>query len=214
MNPDIKIAVIGGTGKSGQYVVRQLIEQGYNFNILVRNPEHFTINSPSANIVPGNVADPIAIDRLLKGCSAVISTLGLGIPPSEPDIFIKATANILAAMKKHGIQRYIVTTGLNVNAPGDEKSPKTQMATDWMYANYPESTKAKQQEFEILQQSDADWTMVRLPLIALTDDRPEIAISLTDCPGDGISAASLANFLIKQLHDTHYLKAAPFIANE
>ena len=214
MKTDIKIAVIGGTGKSGQYVVRQLIKLGYSFNMLVRNPEHLTLDNPLAYVVVGNVADPVAMDRLFEGCNAVISTLGLGIPPSAPDIFITAAHNVIAAMKKHGINRYIVTTGLNVNAPGDKKSPETQMATDWMYANYPESTKAKQQEFEMLLQSNLDWTMVRLPLIALTDHQPEIRIALHDCPGDGISATSLAHFLVGQLDDRQYLKAAPFIADK
>jgi putative NADH-flavin reductase len=214
MESNKKIAVIGGTGKSGQYVVRELIKRGYPFKVLVRNPEHFTLKDPLAEVVIGNVLDADIVHKLLQGCSAVVSTLGLGIPPSEPDIFTKATANILAAMNELGIRRYIVSTGLNVSTPSDHKGPKTQMATDWMYANYPISTKNKQEEFEMLTESDVDWTMVRLPMIALTDDRPEITVSLKDCPGDGISASSLAGFLVDKLQGKHYIRRAPFIANK
>ncbi len=214
MKTNIKIAVIGGTGKSGQYVVKELVQRGYPFKVLVRNPGHFTLKDPLVEVVIGNVLDADTVHKLLQGCSAVVSTLGLGIPPGEPDIFTKATANILTAMNELGIRRYIVTTGLNVTTASDHKGPKTQMATDWMYANYPVSTKNKQEEFGMLAESEVDWTMVRLPMIALTDDRPEIRVSLEDCPGDGISASSLAGCIVDQLQETNYIRRAPFIANK
>ncbi len=46
--------------------------------------------------------------------------------------------------------RYILITGLNVDAPLDKKSAKTKMATDWMKANYSPTTLDKQVEFETL----------------------------------------------------------------
>lgn len=214
MNTYMKIAVIGGTGKSGRYLVNQLLMQDYQLQMLVRNPEHFTFTSPNIIVINGDVTDISAVTKTLKGCSAVISTLGLGIPPSSPDIFTKATTNILTAMAKTGINRYIVTTGLNVNMPHDNKGITTQMATDWMYDNYPASTQNKQEEYELLTQSPVAWTMLRLPMIQLTDENPEIAVNLKDCPGDAISATALARFLVSQLEDTQYLRKAPFIANK
>ena len=214
MEQNIKIAVIGGIGKSGKYLVKQLLEQGFHFNILVRNPEKFKVQSPQAEIIHGNVNDPAAVHALLEGCSAVISTLGLGIPASEKNIFTTGTGNILEAMKAHGIRRYLVTTGLNVDAPADRKSPQTVFATDWMKQNYPVTTADKQEEYAMLAASDADWTLVRLPMIKETDESGEIAVSLEDCPGDQISATSLARFLISQLADHEYVKRSPFIANK
>ena len=88
------------------------------------------------------------------------------------------------------------------------------MATDWMYAHYPVSTTDKQKEYEILVAAKAAWTMVRLPMITLTDEVREISISTEDCPGEAINAASLAAFLITQLDDGVYIHEAPFIANK
>lgn len=117
-----KPAIIGGTGKSGQYLVKSLAGKAIRFNMLVRNPEHLPTKYPQAEIVYGNVLKPEAIDLLLEGCDVVISTLGLGVPPSQPDLFSHATANLLEAMAAHGIKRYIAVTGLNVDAPSDRKS--------------------------------------------------------------------------------------------
>jgi hypothetical protein len=82
-----------------------------------------------------------------------------------------------------------------------------------MYDNFPVTTADKQLEYETLLKSNVGWTLVRLPLIEQTDEREEIKTSLEDCPGDKISAASLAHFLIEQLTDDRFIRKAPFIAN-
>lgn len=213
MKQDIKIAVIGGTGKSGQYLVRELINQGFTFKLLVRNPKNFQSDYPNVEVFIGDASDYDSIAKLVEGCHAIISTLGLGIPPSEPTLFSKATTNILQAMQECNVQRYIVTTGLNVNTPQDQKGPKATFATHWMYENFPVSTANKQLEYDLLTQSAVDWTLVRLPQIELVDEKPEITVSLEDCPGDKISATSLACFLIEQLNDQEFVKKSPFIVN-
>jgi putative NADH-flavin reductase len=214
MKHPIKIAVIGGTGKSGSYLVKALTSQGFPVRLLVRNPAKFQHDYSQVQIIQGNVNDYAKVRELLEGCDAVISTLGLGIPASEPSIFTTSTTHVLEAMAKTGVSRYLVTTGLNVNSPFDKKGVKSQMATDWMKANYPVSTQNKQEEFAILSKSTVDWTLVRLPMIEQTDEVSEIDISLEDCPGDKISATNLANFLIEQLTETTYIRKAPFIADK
>lgn len=213
MNREIKIAVIGGTGKSGKYLVKQLIEQGFQLKILIRNPDNFQIKNSLVEVIKGDVINYSSISTLIEGCQAVISTLGLGIPASDPTIFSQATSNVIKVMNEQNVHRYIVTTGLNVDTPLDKKSPKTLFATDWMRKNFPISTANKQSEFDILSNSKVDWTLVRLPLIEQTDQKGEIIVSLEDCPGDKVSATDLANFLIEQLFTDSFVRKSPFIAS-
>lgn len=208
-----KIAVIGGTGKSGKYLVKQLLEQGIQFKMLLRNPDNFKVKNPLIEVIEGNVNDYESVRSLIDGCQAVISCLGLGVPPSETSIFSKATKNIVRAMNEFGLGRYIVIAGLNVDTPFDNKGVKTKSGTAWMYENYPLTTTDQQTAYQILLDSAIDWTLVRLPLIEQTDDRREINISIEDCPGDNISATDLAHFLIGQLTDDQYIQKSPFIAN-
>lgn len=213
MKHKLIIAVIGGTGKSGKYLVKELIKQGFQLKILLRNPDNFQINSPLVEVVQGNVTNYSSVLALVKGCQAVISTLGLGIPTSEPTIFSQATTNVIQAMNEYNILRYIVTTGINVDTPYDKKSSKTAFATDWMRKSYPISTANKQAEFDILSNSNVDWTLVRLPLIEQTDDSGQISVNLEDCLGDKISATDLAHFLIEQLSTDTFVKKSPFLAS-
>jgi putative NADH-flavin reductase len=206
-----KVAVIGGAGKSGKYLVKQLISQGIYFKILLRNPGNFPINSPLVEVVKGDARDYSSVSSLISGCQAVISTLGQ--PKGESSIFSHATGNVIQSMNEFDVKRYVLTTGLNVDTPFDNKSPKTKFATEWMKTNYPETTSDKQEEYNILSQSKVDWTLVRLPLIEQTDLRNEISVNLEDCPGDKISATDLAEFLIGQLSDETFIRKSPFIAS-
>lgn len=214
MSSNLPIAIIGGTGKSGQFLVQQLLQDGFRIKLLVRNPLHAPAAHPQLTIVPGEVGNYHSILHLLEGCTAIISTLGLGLPASEPTIFTQSTTHVLLALHALGLRRYIVTTGLMVDTPFDRKGKQTTEATAWMRQTYPMSTANKQQEYDLLAASELDWTLVRLPVIHQTTEAPPISISLEDSPGNAISATSLARFLIGQLKDTAFLRKAPFIADQ
>jgi len=211
MQQNIKIAVLGGTGKAGKYLVKQLRKQGFQIKLLLRNPENFPIKDPLIELVKGDARYYEPVRNLIEGCSAVLSTIGQ--PVGEPTIFSQATINVLQAMQEFRIRRYIVATGLNVDTPADQKNPVVATGTLWMKANYPLTTADKQVEFDLLMKSDIEWTLVRLPLIGQTDERSAMAVSLIDCPGEHISATDLACFMIEQLDEETYIRQAPFIAN-
>ncbi|MCQ6957375.1 NAD(P)-dependent oxidoreductase [Mucilaginibacter aquariorum] len=212
MKPIHRVAVIGGTGKSGKYLVKQLLKQNFAIKLLHRKPETLDIDNPLIEIVKGDARDYNAIHSLLAGCDAVLSCLSQ--PVGEPTIFSDATRNILKAMAAHNISRYITTAGLNVDTPFDQKSEQTQFGTRWMYENFPTTTADRQVEYQLLTDSHTNWTMVRLPLIIQTDDVGEIIVSLTDCPGNNISATNLALFMIAQLNSAELVNQAPFIADK
>jgi len=213
MHQPAKIAVIGGTGKSGKYLVKQLISEGCQLKLLVRDPAKVPYNHSQVEVIKGNVTSIRDIYTLIRDVDAVISTLGLGIPASDPGILSTAARNIIQVMNELNVRRYIVTTGLNVDTPFDNKSAQTIAKSDWMKNNFPLSTADKQKEYELLTASSIDWTMVRLPMIDQTDQVFPVTVSLEDCPGEQISASSLAHFLIAQLSAKEFIRKAPFIAN-
>ena len=211
MKDNFKIAILGGTGKSGRYLVSQLLSKGHHLKLLLRNPENYLDKNQLVELVQGDVRNYESVHLWLEGCQAVISALGQ--PKGEPSIFSQASRNIVQAMKHFGIERYIVITGLSVDTPSDKKGNRTKLATDWMNANYPETTLDKQVEYQVLCGCKMNWTMVRLPKIEQTDESSKVLVGLEDCPGDRISSIDLACFLIEQLSDSTYARKAPFVAN-
>lgn len=210
------IAVAGGTGKAGQYLIRRLLSEGYTLRLLVRNPDKFYTQqpsllnpSPAVSIIRGDVQDLHAVSAWLQGSDAVISTQGSALPPN----FSSATANILSAMKTYGLTRYIVVTGLSIDIPGDDKSEWCRQASAFMRQQYPDTIADKQREYTLLTSSAADWTLVRIPLLEQTPGTGAFRASLHDCPSPRISAGDLAVFLTSQLEDSTYIRKAPFVAS-
>jgi putative NADH-flavin reductase len=212
MKQQIKIAVLGGGGRTGKYLVTRLLNQGYSLKLLLRHPEDFFLKHQSVEIMKGDAIDPEAIRTLLEGCQAVISTVGQR--KDEPLVSSLATENILKAMAEYGIQRYLLVAGINVDTPFDKKGLETNMATEWMRTNFPVIHSDRQKTYSFLSESDVDWTLVRVPFIEFTDTAEEILVSTVDCPGKRISAGCIAEFLTEQLMVDTYSKKSPFIANK
>jgi len=122
MYSNIKIAVLGGGGRTGKYLVTQLIEKGYHINVFLRKPGTFQIKSPLIKIVEGDALDFTAVSKLIKGCQAVISTIGQR--PGEPLVAEQGTENVLRAMTTCGIKRYLLVAGMNIDTPFDKKGLK------------------------------------------------------------------------------------------
>jgi putative NADH-flavin reductase len=205
------IAILGGGGRTGKYILTQLLSQGYSLKVLLRSPENFQLESPFIEIVTGDAIDPEAIRSLVQGCQAVISTVGQR--KEEPLVASKATKNVLKAMTECGIKRYILVAGLNVDTPFDKKSSKTITATEWMKTTFPTIHADRQKTYSILSASEINWTLVRVPFIEFTETKGETIVSLEDCCGAKISANEIATFVIEQLSDDTYIKKSPFIAN-
>ncbi len=211
MVPSIKIAVLGGGGRTGLYLVKELLQQGFALKLLLRKPAEFPLENPHLEFVTGDATNAAAIDNLTEGCQAIISTIGQR--PNEPLVASQATSHVLQAMQRYQIKRYILVAGLNVDTPTDQKSAATQAATEWMKATFPEIHADRQKAYRILTESNLDWTLVRVPFINFTDSPREIQVNPADCPGRSISAADIAIFLREQLSDSRFIRRAPFIAN-
>ena len=211
MIQNIKIAVLGGGGRTGKYLVTELIAKGYSVKLLLRNPENFQIKSPLIEIIHGDAIDFVAVNSLLKNCQAVISTIGQR--PGEPLVAEQATKNVLEAMSRNGINRYILLAGINVDTPFDKKGPETINATNWMKSNFPIIQEDRQKSYSLLVNSSINWTLLRVPFIDFNQAKCKMGISLYDCFGNKIDAGSIATFLTLQLEDCTYYNKSPFFYN-
>ncbi|KAF2332045.1 NAD(P)-dependent oxidoreductase [Flavobacterium nitrogenifigens] len=205
-----KVAVLGGGGRTGKYLVNQLLESGFSIKLLLRNPDNFTIKDSKIEIIKGDAVNSDSINLLVRDCQAVICTIGQRL--GEPMVASQATKNVLNAMDAYGIKRYVLLAGLNIDTPFDKKSVKTVMATDWMKTNFPEIQKDRQFTYDLLKDSKVDWTQVRVPLIVFSDGSDEISVSLEDCLGDKITALDISKFLVKEMVESNYVRQSPFIS--
>ncbi|GGH60901.1 putative NADH-flavin reductase [Filimonas zeae] len=206
------IAIIGATGKAGYYITKVLMEQGYPVKALVRNPAKLTHSSPLLTVVQGDATQPDDITRLLTGCTYIINAIGQ--PGNPAPVFSRVTSNIIQAVPQTGVLKYLLITGLSIDVAGDDKSERVQQLSAWMREQYPELIADKQHEYQLLEASSISWTIVRLPVIEQTEKRYAVEVSITDCPGEKISATDIGYFLASQLESEAFIRQAPFIANK
>jgi len=206
-----KIAVLGGTGKSGKFIVEELIRSGIQVKMLVRSAETTPLMHPLVEVVTGSARNHSNIQRLLIGCNGVISALGPTM--GETDTCSVAVRHVTMVMKQLNIKRYIEIAGLGLTVPGDKKRLISRL-TSWGIQKFsPATVNDRQIGYHILSASNREWTIIRCPSIELTEVRRVLKVSLTDSPGLKVSAGDLAAFIVSQLSKSDYFRKCPFVAS-
>lgn len=206
-----KIAILGANGKVGKFLINEALEQGFQVKILTRNSKNMPINNENIEVIIGDARDFSSIQELLQGCRAVINAVGQ--PKNESYIFSTVTKHILKVMKEYEIKRYILISGGSINVVGDQKGIVNKMGANLFKLFLPKMMQDKYKELQILQSSDVDWTVVRLPFVIEGNGIGNIKESLVDMPGIKIQNGDIAPFVIKQINSKLYVGKCPFISN-
>ena len=207
----MNIVVFGATGTTGSEVVAQALEQGHTVTAFVRNPAKVEQADPNLKIMQGDVLNPDDVAAAVKGQDAVLSSLGAGL---NGTVRSQGTQNIIAAMQQANVRRLISQSTLGA---GDSRS---NLNAYWKYLMFglllrrAYADHNRQEAF--IRQSDLDWTIVRPG--ALTGGGRTGTYRHGFAPTDRditleISAADVAEFMLKQLTDDTYLRAAPGLSN-
>ncbi len=162
----------------------------------------------------GKLTDEALIENAVKGADAVISVLGpRGGSRTKP--LTQGMHNIIDAMKKQGVRRLIISSTLSAKDPNDLSEFRAKALVNFakitMHAAYEEIVSVA----ETVRASDLDWTIVRLTML---NNNPKSGKVRAGHLGRGevrtwISRADIADFMLKQIQDTKYLRQAPAISN-
>ncbi|EEM89632.1 NADH-flavin reductase [Bacillus thuringiensis serovar vazensis] len=206
-----KIAILGANGKAGKILVNEALEKGYQVKILTRNSTNTEKINENIETIIGDARNFSTIQDLLQGCSAVINAVGQ--PKNESYIFSTVTKHILEAMKESKIKRYILISGGSLNVTGDQKGIVNKIGATLFKLFLPKMMQDKYKELQIIQNSEVDWTIVRLPFVIEGNGIGNIKESLVDMPGIKIQNGDIAPFVIKQINSDRYVGKCPFISN-
>ena len=210
---NITIAVLGATGMVGGFVLQQALLEGYDIRALARTPDKLDALKDRITIIQGDARDPLAIEELLTGSDVIVSALG----PVKADgaaakmISSTATEHIIGLMPKYDIKRYLVVSGAAVAVPGDNRGLVGWLMQKMVSVGLRDTLQDKQQEYQLLADSDIEWTLVRCPIISAEPfSQPPIA-SLETPTSFRLRAGELAYFLIEQLHSKDFIRKSPFL---
>ena len=183
----------------------------------VRNPRKVPATwDQDVTVVVGELSDAAAIDRAVQGADAVVSALGPSLSRTAAGLpLIEGTRNIVAAMQRHGVRRYVGNGTPSVLDPRERPTWQTRlsafMAKTFLRRAYDELTGMSQ----IVMTSGLDWTIVRFlaPKDGPAHGRLRQGFYGHDRPGFGITRAAIAAFTAAQVDKARYIGAAPAISN-
>jgi putative NADH-flavin reductase len=210
----MRITVFGTTGGTGRRLVEQAIAEGNEVVAYVRNPSKLDMENEHLTVVQGELTDEELIEKAVKGVDAVISLLGpRGGSKSKP--LTHGIQNIIAAMKKQGVRRLVITSTLSAKDPNDLPDFKTKSLVNLVKVTMHDAYEDIVSTAETVRNSDLDWTIVRLTML---NNKPKSGKVRAGYVGRGdvgtwISRADVADFMLKQVQDTKYLRQAPAITN-
>ncbi len=202
----MKIAVFGGTGRTGIHVVSAAVAKGYEVVVLARSPEKMTVQDENLTLIQGDVTDKSAVKQTVAGTDAVISSLA-------PTLL--GVQNIIEAMQEEGIERIIVTSGAGVYRNGDEP-PVSSKIISWLIKTF--SKDAYQQSLDIanaIKDSGLAWTVVRAPRLVDKPANGNLYIgSLNKQMKTTLSRDDYANFLVDQVEASSWLEKSPVLSDK
>ena len=183
----------------------------------VRNPSKVPSSwGDDITLVSGELSDAAAVDRAVQGADAVVSALGPSLDRKATGLpLVGGTRNIIEAMQRHGVRRYVGNGTPSVLDPREKPTWQTRLSTfmakRFLRRAYDELVGMS----VIVMSSGLDWTIVRFlaPKDGPAKGRVRQGFYGQDKLGFNVSRADLAAFTAAQVDDDRYVGAAPAISN-
>lgn len=202
----MKIAIFGGTGRTGIHVVRQALAEGYEVAALARTPAKMTVQDEKLTVIPGDVTDKTAVAQTIAGCDAVISA----IAPN-----LAGVKNIIAAMKEEGVHRLIITSGAGVKRAGDDPPLSSKIISRLIKTFSKDVYEQSVGIADAVQASGLDYTLVRAPRLV---DKPATAELYTGPLNKNmkttLSREGYGRFLVAQVQQKEWIGQTPVLSDK
>lgn len=212
----IKILVVGASKGIGLEVTKQALASGYAVRALARSAGAMPLAHDRLEKVNGSALNAADVLAALDGVSAVLLTLGVAARPEmligPVRLFSQATGVVVPAMEQVGVRRLVCVTGFGA---GDSRASMSLLESIPFRLLLGRVYDDKDVQEEIIRKSNLDWIISRPGI--LTNGPKTSKYKVLDKRGSWhngiISRADVADFLVKQIEETRYLRTTPALVS-
>ncbi|NER15036.1 NAD(P)H-binding protein [Leptobacterium flavescens] len=208
----MNLLIIGGTGKTGRQLIAQALEEGHCITAMVRNPAKVKLENPNLKVLKGNVLNSENVEAAVEGQDAVLSALGHKKFFIKTTILSEGTRNIITAMKKKKLSRFICITSLGIRDSRFRLGLYYTLFVIPVILFFYFRDKSKQEK--LIMQSNLEWTILRPGQLTNGKKRtkyrhgPDLgSYVLTKM----ISRKDVAHFILKILREKTYIHKTPAV---
>lgn len=156
----MKLLIFGASGNTGQELVRQALSSGFAVTAFVRTPEKLLISHENLNVVQGDVGDYESVERAIKNQDVVLSALGVSETLKNDPIVVEGVKNILTAMQRLGVQRFVYLSFLAVGKGREDAGFVLRTIISRIVRNEIDDHQEKER---LIRLSPLSWTIVSPP---------------------------------------------------
>ncbi len=208
----MKLAIFGATGRTGRPPGGAGAGGGARCRGLARTLAKLPLADARLTVVQGDVTDRAAVETVVRGADAVISVIGQA-KGSPHDLQTAATRTIVNAMRAHGVKRLVSLTGAGVDAPQDRPTLMNHAIKLALKTLSGPMLRDASGHVAIIEGSGLEWIIVRAPMLT---EGPRVGSYRVGWVGVNtgarIARADLADFLLKEVTDTTYLRQLPMVS--
>ncbi|MEU1545582.1 NAD(P)H-binding protein [Nocardia sp. NPDC005745] len=206
----MRITVFGANGPTGRLLTGQALAAGHQVTAVTRQPDSSPLRHDRLEVAGADVLDPAAVDAVVAGRDAVLSTLGVPAGKEPITTYSRGVANIVAAMDRHRVRRLAVvsSSGVEPHSYSDGGFLFNRILLPYVTRVLGKTLYDDMRRMEALvRASDLDWTIVRpsglYHLPSVTD------YTIVDGHADSRFTArvDLAASMLALLDDDHHLRA-------
>ena len=153
--PDAELVLVAGaTGRTGQHVVQQLVDQGYAVRALTRDADKArAMFGESVDVAVGDVSDPASLVTAFAGVTRVVSAIGSSSkegPGSPENIDYRGNNNLVDAAVAANVQQFVLVSSMGVTHDDHPLNKMLNNVLIWKFRNE-----------EYLRASGLTYTIVR-----------------------------------------------------
>jgi len=212
------VFVLGAGGATGRVLVDELLVAGHRVTAAARNPAALPKFAPGSGCVDAarglrvtwvDTRDADSMAAAVAGHSTVISAIG---PPGRrpQGLYSETARSLVAALPATGVDRLLVMTSAGVIDDKGHALWYRLVARTLLRDMYEDMRRLE----ATIRSSTLEWTFVRPTRI--TDDPPtgsyRVENACTPARGHRISRVDLARFIVNEIDERQWMRAAPTLA--
>ncbi|MDQ0561901.1 putative NADH-flavin reductase [Rhizobium mesoamericanum] len=212
----MKIALFGGTGPTGRYIIEEALRKGYKLSVYTRGAGKLSAFGDRIEVIVGDLNNREAIKACVTGADAVISALGPNKQKAqEKRPVMRGVRTIISVMEELSVRRLIQISTASYRDPKDGFDLRSRgLATMFklLAHNAYDDIKATA---ELVSNSHLDWSLVRIPFLKDGPATAQVDVGWYGRTklGMKLSRGNLAKFLVGQVTAKEFVRAAPGIAD-
>ena len=216
----MKILLLGGTGRTGKYIVDEVLQRGYELNCLVRDAQKINTARERLKVLQGSPEKLSDLEKAIKNCEAIINVLNISRNSDFPWAKLRTSPTFLSDVMKNVIElaeAHQVKRIIACSAWGAGETKKDIPAWfRWLIdkSNIGLTYRDHERQEKLLMSSHLLWTIIRPAGLTNSKKYQEIIESYNNKPKPRmtINRISLAKYVVDAITNESLIRKTPVIS--